>query len=408
MDVNQTQVKQNCPQTKILPVIPVYNHTETIRDVATRCLDYLPNVLIVDDGSREAVSSKVSGLNVALVRHDFNLGKGHAILTAANYAREHNFTHIITLDADGQHFPDDIPVFLSAIEHHPESIILGVRDFTAAAIPGSSRFGRAFGNFWVRLQTGVKIRDIQSGFRAYPVYVLQNLSYLFHTFAFEDEVIVRALWAGVSVNEIPVKVYYPDKNHRISHFRKFTDNLKLTILNTHLTIRSILPWPHTQIRHENHQFYSISHPVMIVKNLLSDRQNPMMLAMSTAIGILLGTLPLIACHTIAIIYAASMMRLNKIMAVAASQFCAPPIVPALCIELGYYLRFGRFLTLKNLSSLADASFNELGYMGIQRLAEWLMGSLVLGPLLAIAAGIAVYVVSLCVQKTLLRSQKSPA
>jgi hypothetical protein len=75
---------------------------------------------------------------------------------------------MITLDADGQHDPEDLPKMIAAIREHPEALIIGVRDFAGAAVPGSSRFGRAFGNFWVRVQTGTRVHDIQSGFRPIP------------------------------------------------------------------------------------------------------------------------------------------------------------------------------------------------------------------------------------------------
>ncbi len=406
-DINQNDIEKTNCQEKILVVIPVYNHIETIHDVAVRSLEHHLDVLIVDDGSQDDVASMVSDLAVTVIRHNSNKGKGRAILTAARYADENNKTHIITLDADGQHYPEQIPDFLQKISNCPDAVILGVRDFASSDAPLSSRFGREFGNFWVRLQTGVKVRDIQSGFRAYPVFVLRHLKYMFDTYAFEDEVIVRSLWAGVSVKEVPVKVYYPKGDERISHFKKFRDNVKLTILNTYLTIRSLLPWPHLQIQYKNGAFCTISHPLKIVKELLTSQHRPSKLALAGASGVFLGTLPLIACHTLAIIYVASMLRLNKIMAIATSQICMPPVVPALCIEIGYYLRFGKFLTFQNASSLTDTSFKELGYMGLERILEWFLGSLVLGPLLALVTGAVVFVLSLSVQKTLLKTQRNP-
>jgi glycosyltransferase involved in cell wall biosynthesis len=405
-DIIQNDIEKMNWQEKVLVVIPVYNHIETVHDVAVRSLKHSLDVLVVDDGSQDDVASVVSDLDVAVIRHDSNKGKGRAILTAAQYAAENNKTHIITLDADGQHYPEQIPDFFKVINDHPDAITMGVRDFTSSNAPLSSRFGREFGNFWVRIQTGVKVRDIQSGFRAYPVFVLQHLKYIFDTYAFEDEVIVRALWAGVSVKEMPVKVYYPRADERVSHFQKFKDNVKLTVLNTYLTIRSLVPWPHRQIQFKNRAFYTISHPLKIVKELLASQHRPSRLALAGALGVFLGTLPLIACHTLAIIYAASMLRLNKIMAIATSQICMPPVVPALCIEIGYFLRFGKFLTFQNASSLTDASFKELGYMGLDRLAEWFIGSLILGPLLALATGAVVFVLSLYAQKTFLRAQRN--
>lgn len=392
-------------QDKILIVIPVYNHTATIRDVVCRCLKYLPDVLVVDDGSREDVVAAIAGLDIKIIRHKHNRGKGQAILTAARYARENIKTHILTLDADGQHYPEQIPDFIESVSKHPDAIIIGVRDFSASDVPFSSRFGRGFGNFWVRIQTGVKIKDIQSGYRAYPVSVLNNLRLMFRTYAFEDEVIVRALWAGVPVREVAIEVFYPSAEKRVSHFHKFRDNLKLTILNTYLTVRSITPWPHLQIQYENGTFYTIRHPIKILRGLLEKHNSPLVLALAASLGVFLGALPLIACHTIVIIYVASLLRLNKIIAIATSQICMPPLVPAMCIEVGYFLRFGKFLTLENISSLSEVSFLELGSMGLERLAEWFIGALVVGPLLAVVTGIIIFILSRNAQKTILWIQK---
>jgi len=113
-----------------------------------------------------------------------------------------------------------------------------------------------------------------------------------------------------------------------------------------------------------------------------------------ALGVFLGAVPLIACHTLVILIAAALLRLNRVTAVAASQLCMPPVVPALCIETGYYMRFGRFLTLEGLHTLRDVTFLELGYLGLQRLWEWLLGSLVLGTALALSLGLLTYAVAL--------------
>jgi glycosyltransferase involved in cell wall biosynthesis len=402
--LDSVQVQNAVPPKNILIVIPVYNHPDTVRDVVSRCRKYLTDILVVDDGSDEDVAALLADLDVKVIRHERNRGKGQAILTAARYARENNKTHVLTIDADGQHYPEQIPDFIESANNHPDSIIMGVRDFSASGAPFGSRFGRAFGNFWVRIQTGIKVKDIQSGFRVYPVFVLNNLKYLFLTYAFEDEVIVRSLWAGVPVRELAVNVYYPAREKRISHFRKIRDNLKLTVLNTYLTLRSITPWPHLQIQYENGIFFTISHPLKILKELYGNRNHPMKLAMAGSLGIFLGALPLIGCHTLAIIFAASHLRLNKLLAITTSHICMPPVVPALCIEAGYYIRFGRFITLENVSSLSDASFLELGYMALQRLAEWFIGALVIGPVLAVICGVIIFILSLNIQKTILWTQ----
>jgi uncharacterized protein (DUF2062 family) len=386
-----------CATGRIAVVIPVYNQPGTLVDVVRRSLAVCPKVLVVDDGSDSPVAAALVGLPVEVLRHDVNRGKGVAIRTAARHLQPQGITHIITLDADGQHYPEDLPRFVEAIREHPQDLIIGVRDFEAETVPGSSRFGRAFGNFWVRIQTGTKVRDIQSGYRAYPMALLRNMMCLSKRYAFEVEIVVRALWGGVHVHEVGVRVHYPDAQHRVSHFDKLHDNLRLTLLNTHLTLRAIAPWPHPRIEAPEAAI-SVWHPVRSIGALLTEHATPRQLALAVALGVFLGALPLIACHTLAILIAAALLRLNRVTAVAASQICMPPFVPALCIEIGHLLCYGRFLTLNGIDSLRSASFLELGYMGLQGLVDWAVGSLPVGAVLAIAFGFLTYAIARGLQK----------
>ena len=367
---------------KVLAVIPLYNHGATIHDVVEKTLAVHPEVLVVDDGSNDDGPEQLANLPVKLLEHPANRGKGAALVTAADYAGKHDYTHILTLDADGQHDPADIPGMLEILHNDPRAIVVGKRDFNQESIPGSSRFGRSFSNFWLRLQTGTSLGDTQSGFRVYPLYVLEGLSLWTRRYNFEIEVLVRAAWAGVPLVDAPISVYYPPGDERVSHFRGFMDNWRLTLLNTHLTLRSIVPWPHRKLIHNDEDAVKVSvfHPVRSLRALLTENTSPQQLAYAAFLGVLLGALPLLFAHTIAILFAAGFLRLNKVAAVAASQVCMPPLVPALCIELGYYFRYGRWLT--------EFSLETLGYQGLQRLWEWLLGSLIIGPLLgAVVAGI---------------------
>lgn len=391
---------------KVLLVIPVYNHPQRLREVVERALAVHPSVLVLDDGSEADPAPLLDGLPITLLRHERNLGKGAAMRTAAAHAEGLGKTHIVTIDADGQHFPEDLPRLIAAIEAEPSAVIIGVRDFRGSGAPGASRFGRSFGNFWVRVQTGTDVGDIQSGYRAYPVEVLRELRLFTKRYAFEVEIVVRALWAGRKVIGVPVRVFYPSKQERVSHFKGLRENTVLSVLNTHLTIRSIVPWPHPKLPPgaTTLERLTVRSFLQSAKRLLSDSSGSGKLAWASATGIFLGTLPLIALHTVAILYASAFFRLNKTVAVGASQFCMPPVVPALCIETGYFLRHGRFLTLEGARSLHEAGFLELGHMGVQRLWEWLLGSLLVAPVLALAAGVLMYTASRTVRGVLARHE----
>lgn len=382
---------------RILIVIPVYNHAATLRAVVERALAVHPEVLVVDDGSLDRPLDTLYGLKVRMAGHPVNQGKGAAIMTAARLARGLGMSHIVTIDADGQHDPADFPRFAAMIAAEPMAIVVGARNFDTANVPGSSRFGRRFSNFWLRLQTGKTLSDTQSGFRAYPLTVLDGLRLRQRHYSFEVEVLVRGAWAGVPLREVPISVHYPPPGERVSHFKAVRDNLRLTLLNTHLTLRSVLPWPHRKLIADEGGGLKVSvlHPLRSIKTLLTEHATPGQLATAGGVGVFLGALPLIACHTLAILFVSSFFRLNKVAAVGSSQLCMPPLVPALCIEAGYYLRHGEFLT--------EISLETLGYQGLERLYEWLLGSLLVGPLLALLTAGIIYVMA----RFLLRSGRVP-
>ncbi len=360
-------------------VIPVFNHAKTLRQVVKRALNLDVPVMVVDDGSTDGGADTITDLDISIITYPQNLGKGAAIMKGALEARKMGKTHIVTIDADGQHDPHEYPIFYSAIVSNPDDIIVGKRNFKTANVPRSSVWGRSFSNFWFRLQTGHTVKDVQSGFRAYPISVLHSLKLHEQRFAFEVEVLVKASWAGIKIQDVDISVSYPPATKRISHFNKIRDNLRLTHLNAKLTFRSLLPIPHRKIVPEmSKSNISVLHPVLSIKTLLKQNTSPSRIAASGAVGVFLGTLPLIACHTLVILLVSGYSRLNKIVALATSQICMPPFVPALCIEVGYFMRHGSFLT--------EFSMETIGYQGLERLLEWLLGSLIVAPLLAIMIG----------------------
>ncbi|MDY0222224.1 MAG: DUF2062 domain-containing protein [Desulfobacterium sp.] len=375
---------------RIIIVIPVFNHGRTVERVIRDCLNLHGDILVVDDGSTDLPDNFFEDMGVPFLAHGVNRGKGAALMTGARYALEEGYTHMVTIDADGQHLAEDFLRFKSEILKTPGDLIVGRRDFSNTHVPGTSRFGRQFSNFWFRVQTGLSAGDAQSGFRAYPLIVFKKLNLVRTRYDFEIEVLVKAAWAGVTVRSIDIQVYYPEPGKRISHFKMFKDNLRLTLLNTRLTLRSFLPWPHRRIIEGNHgDKFSIIHPVKSIRYFLLNDISPYEIALSGAVGVFLGTLPLVAMHTLAILLVTGFFRLNKIVALGTSQFCMPPIVPAICIEVGYFLTHGgRFLT--------EISFETLGYQFLDRFYEWCLGALLVAPVLGAFVFVAIYLLAIAI------------
>lgn len=377
---------------KILIVIPHYNHSASLRRVAEGCLAQNPNVAVFDDGSDGSPEELLKGLPVSFVRFDENRGKGAVILDAARWAASRGFTHIVTVDADGQHDPKDYPLLSVAARENPKAIIIGRRRFSEAEnVPASSKFGRKFGGFWVHLQTGKAVSDIQSGYRVYPVEMLLCLSFFSKRYAFEAEVPVRALWAGFGLKEVDVSVEYP--KDRISHFSLLKDNFRLSVLNTYLTIRSMLPIPHRQYgpSGKTGKISKRGYWEVMAENLKMPG-NVTRNAVSAAWGIFCGSIALPGVRQVMLFFGAGWWNLNKILSISFEKLCIGPIVPALCIEAGYFMRYGRFLTEFNLTTL--------GRQFLQRVWEWVLGSLVVAPLLAAAAFIIVWLAGFILNRSL--------
>jgi predicted LPLAT superfamily acyltransferase len=231
----------------MLVVIPVYNHVSTLRSVVEKVLALNYQVLVVDDGSTDGALESLKGLDVLTLRHEVNQGKGQAILTGAAEAKRLGKKHIVTLDADGQHDPAEIAVFVEKIKTCPNSIIVGLRDMSVDNVPSSSKFGRSFSNFWYWVHTGQKLGDTHSGFRVYPVFIFEQLKFFSKRYAFEIEVLVRMNWAGAEVTEVPISVKYFEGDERVTHIKPFADNFRLTLINTVFTLRRLLFfWPHNK------------------------------------------------------------------------------------------------------------------------------------------------------------------
>ncbi len=383
------------PTERVFVVVPVFNNRKTVRRVVRGALSHGLPVIVVDDGSSDGSASEVSDLPVELLTSARNRGKGAALLHAARRVLERGGTHMISLDADGQLDPDDLPRFAETIRNHPRAIVYGERRFVRGDAPGSAIFGRAFSNFWVRATTGQRIRDSQCGYRAYPVGDLLRLGLRGTGYEMEIEALVRAAWAGIPIVGIPVAVTYAPREGRVSSFRPIRDNFRISRTYARLFLRATILFP-VQARPPAGGDTAIKplspfHPVRLIRAMLAERSSPAELGAAAALGLLLATLPLIGFHTMAVVLAATILRLNRLMAFSVSHLCAPPFVPAICLMTGYYLRNGRWLSEFNARVLV--------HQIDQRFLDYLVGTLVVAPVLALAGGAAAWGLASVIQRT---------
>ena len=227
-------------QTKIIIIIPTYNNPKTIKNVAFDVLNHGYEVIIIDDGSDIPIIelfTKKEQKRINFVAHDINKGKGEAIISGTIKAKELGFTHVLSIDGDGQHLASEAKKLIDICDS--DKIIIGVRNFDLEHVPNGSKFGRWFSNMWACWDTGQKITDSLSGYRIYPVSIL-DLYIKTSRYDWEMEVLVRHADAGKKIKEVIIECYYPTPEERVSHFKKFADTM--AIVWVHI---QILPfkWP---------------------------------------------------------------------------------------------------------------------------------------------------------------------
>ena len=222
-------------------VVPVYNHEHAIGAVLAGLLRHEVPCMLVDDGSSAACAAVLDALaqanpeRVTLVRLTRNQGKGAAVLSGFRRAAELGFSHVLQIDADGQHRTDDVPGFLAQARANPNAIIAGHPVYDES-VPKARLYGRYATHIWVWINTlSFDIKDSMCGFRVYPVAPVNALAAR-HAIGvrmnFDTDILVRLFWDGLQVVNLPTRVCYPADG--VSHFRVWRDNVLITWMHTML------------------------------------------------------------------------------------------------------------------------------------------------------------------------------
>ncbi len=298
-------------------------------------------------------------------------------------ARELGFDYAITIDSDGQHFADDIPVFMEAIKQEPYPVLLiGNRNMSQEGIPKGSSFGNRFSNFWFWFETGIKLKDTQSGYRVYPLKAIPK-KYFTTKFEFEIEIIVRSAWKGIPVKNIPVKVHY-DQKDRVSHFRPYKDFFRISVLNTVLVVLMLF---YIKPRDFFRNFKRKSIRRFIKEDVLESTDSKGKKVSSIALGVFIGISPFWGFQTILVLFLAVILKLNKALAFAASNISIPPLIPVIIfisLKIGALFIPGTV----SLTSIKQAPFEAIE----ASLMQYVLGSFILATVAAILFGVGSYLV----------------
>jgi glycosyltransferase involved in cell wall biosynthesis len=234
-------------ENKICVVVPTYNNGGTIADVLSRITNIAEHVILVVDGSTDDTLEKVRQLNLPQVEVlDYlpNRGKGHALAVGFRRAMQLGYNYAVTIDSDGQHYPEDMPALIAGLKECPGALIVGSRNLQEKNMPGGNTFANKFSNFWFTVQTGMSLPDTQTGYRIYPLRRLPSTRLLTSRYEAELLLLVLSAWKGIPLKPVPVRVLYQPEGERVSHFRPVADFARISVLNTVLCILAVCyGWP---------------------------------------------------------------------------------------------------------------------------------------------------------------------
>ena len=368
-------------------VIPCYNHTGTVGDVARAAAALLP-VIVVDDGSTERVEVPEG---VTLIRFEQNRGKGAALRAAFERATQAGFTHAVTIDADGQHAAEDIPKILEAAAREPGALVVGVRDFAAAGAPTARRRSNEFSNFWVRVETGVRLPDTQCGFRCYPLGPTLALRVRAERYAYELEALVRAAWTELALVTVPVGCTYQPEQVQRSHFRPLVDTLRISQLNMKLSLQAWFAPASLRKAWSLRERQTMGQ--VLREFFVEHAHEPGRLACAVGLGLFCGVAPIWGWQMVVAAAVAHRLQLNKVIALLASNISILPLAPVILwggLETGHRMFTGQWLEI-SVKAMTRSTISE-------HLLHWVVGSLVLAAATGAAGAALTYAVARLVRR----------
>lgn len=325
-------------------IMPTYNNQKTVGRVIESILRYTHNLIVVNDGATDNTPQIIESFQnkISIVSYAKNKGKGYALQQGFKEALQQGFEYAITIDSDGQHFAEDIPLFVDALQKNKGALIMGARNIAKEGMPQKNTFANKFSNFWVKVQTGLSLPDTQTGFRLYPLRAVEKLKLWSTKFELEVEVLVKLAWQNVPIIPIDIQVKY-DPNERVSHFRPLPDFTRISILNTYLTLLTILWYFH---KRQLLKLWNVGIWETIKAEAIKPQESNFSKAFSVGFGLFIGIMPLFGFQLLIGIPLAILLRLNKVLVVAVAHISIPPMIPII-IYISYKL--GAFFVSKSIS-----------------------------------------------------------
>lgn len=228
-------------------LIPAYNEEKTILNVLTPLLELSPHIIVVADGCTDNTISTINHLPITILQNETNEGKGACLQKGFASLQGRLLSGVITLDADGQHHPQDIIQVINGIKFHPNSIIIGARQGKKLNCPKPRYYANKLADFFISLLLRRRIVDSQSGFRFYPQsFIEKNLQSSYKRFGYETLLLFLAPKNKVDITNVEIHAFYPE-NSRKSYYRPIVDSVTIILIMLHYLVEVFLDWTRKRI-----------------------------------------------------------------------------------------------------------------------------------------------------------------
>ena len=380
--------------TKTCVLIPTYNNEKTLARVIEGVIEIVgesTQVIVINDGSTDSTLSILENFadRIELVTYETNKGKGNALRKGFKKAIELNFENALTIDSDGQHYPNDIPVLMSALQENPGSVIMGSRDMGQDSVPGKSSFGNRFSNFWFRVETLIKLPDTQTGFRIYPLKPLKKMRLFTTKFELEIEVIVRLAWKFTKFVAVPVKVLY-DPDERVSHFRPGRDFFRISVLNCVLVLGALFYFFPKKL-------FSRGTYNSIKSEMIKPEESNFKKALSLGFGVFMGIVPIWGFQLLIGIPLAFLFKMNKVLFIAAANISIPPMIPLII--------YGSFLVGQQVVE-GEINHQQMWSMSLENITDNLLQYALGAVILAVIMFAVIFTISFALLKLFRKEPKA--
>ena len=383
--LDRSSLEHKMKTLKICVIIPTYNNERTLKTVIDGLLEITKDLIVINNSATDATFRILKTYTeITQIFLTKNKGKGNALRIGFKKAEALGYDFAVTLKPDGQHYIEYIAVFVNQLEFKTNKnlLLIGSANSDQKTVSGRMSFNDKLSNFLYKLQTGIQLKNTQSGFRLYPLKELNKIKFFTTKSEFEIETIVKAAWRGITVKNVPIKVSI-DPQERTIHFKSIKGFLRISLLNTWFILVAFL---YIKPRNLIREFRKKGIRRFIKEEILGKNESPLKSAQAMALGVFIGLTPLWGFHTILVLSLAVLFKLNKAISFAFTNVSFPPFIPFTVyagIMIGNYV-------LGEPTDYSFADFEE-NFEFVKSLKTYVVGSFILASVVSIMVGIVAYI-----------------